>query len=162
MEITKKRALTIAVAFAIAMSIVLAAVIIANAQPKTVSYMGNDYEISSLSPETVEWLAWFNALSAEEQMMISYVPNDLVSSGVIMYMGKAYQVDSLSPDTIEWLTWFNALSAEEQMMISYVPSDLTEENAAVAEETNTYASTAQRPAACISVYFSGILHKNPR
>lgn len=143
MEITRKKILTIGIAVALSLAIVLAAVIAANMQPKTVMYMGHEYEISTLSAETIEWLEWFNTLTEVEQMTVSYVPWDLVAgNGVMMYMGRAYRVGSLSPETVQWLAWFNTLTEDEQMMVSYVPPDLAAElTAAAAEETNVQRET---------------------
>jgi hypothetical protein len=136
MEITRKKFLTIGIAFLISLAIVLTAVIVANAQPKTVMYMGHEYEISTLSAETVEWLEWFNTLSLAEQLTRSYVPGDLIGNGVMVYMGKAYRVGSLSPDTVQWLAWFNTLTEEEQAGVSYFPPNFAKELAAAEEATN--------------------------
>ncbi|WP_302416801.1 MULTISPECIES: hypothetical protein [Blautia] len=35
-------------------------------------------ERAALSDETIEWLTWYNGLSEEEQLSISYLPADLL------------------------------------------------------------------------------------
>lgn len=40
-------------------------------------------EKKALSQETIEWLAWYNGLSTDEQLAVSAVPADLlVASGI--------------------------------------------------------------------------------
>ncbi len=44
---------------------------------ETVAFHGSVYRTASLSAETLEWLEWYNGLSAAEQRAISYVPAEL-------------------------------------------------------------------------------------
>lgn len=46
-------------------------------QESTIQYNGRLYNKEDLSVETVEWLEWYNGLSEEEQLAVSYVPFDL-------------------------------------------------------------------------------------
>lgn len=41
-------------------------------------YEGTAYQKSSLSPETLEWLAWYTSLTREEQLALSIVPEQLI------------------------------------------------------------------------------------
>lgn len=43
----------------------------------TVMYHGREYYRSMLSEETLEWLEWYNSLSEEEQLAVSYEPQEL-------------------------------------------------------------------------------------
>jgi hypothetical protein len=43
----------------------------------SVCFNGNEFDKSSLSSKTTDWLDWFNNLSPESQAMVSYTPNDL-------------------------------------------------------------------------------------
>lgn len=45
--------------------------------PETVTYHGREYPRSIMSEETLEWLEWYNSLSEEDQLAVSYVPNEL-------------------------------------------------------------------------------------
>lgn len=42
-----------------------------------IQYMGQWYSREDLSEDTIQWLEWYNLLSPEEQMAISYVPGEL-------------------------------------------------------------------------------------
>lgn len=46
---------------------------------ETVEFHGELFSIVELSEETLEWLEWYNSLTPEEQLAISYVPNELYS-----------------------------------------------------------------------------------
>ena len=37
------------------------------------------FKRADLSPETVEWLEWYNELTEEEQLAISYIPGEIHS-----------------------------------------------------------------------------------
>lgn len=50
----------------------------AGCKSNTVTYRGQVYDADALSAETLEWLEWFNSLSEEEQLAISYVPNEFL------------------------------------------------------------------------------------
>lgn len=43
----------------------------------TVMYHGREYYRSMLSEETLEWLEWYNSLPEEEQLAVSYEPQEL-------------------------------------------------------------------------------------
>lgn len=45
--------------------------------PETVTYHGREFQRTALSEETLEWLDWYNSLSEEEQLAISYEPAEL-------------------------------------------------------------------------------------
>lgn len=45
--------------------------------PETVTYHGREFQRTALSEETLEWLEWYNSLSEEEQLAISYEPAEL-------------------------------------------------------------------------------------
>lgn len=40
-------------------------------------YEGRAYYRSMLSEETIEWLEWYNSLSEEERLAVSYEPEEL-------------------------------------------------------------------------------------
>lgn len=44
---------------------------------ETVTYHGREYYRSMLSEETLEWLDWYNSLPEEEQLAVSYEPQEL-------------------------------------------------------------------------------------
>lgn len=44
---------------------------------ETVTYNGREYYRSMLSEETLEWLEWYNSLPEEEQLAVSYEPEEL-------------------------------------------------------------------------------------
>lgn len=44
---------------------------------KTVNFHGKLFDKSELSKETLEWLQWYNSLSPEEQLAVSYEPYEL-------------------------------------------------------------------------------------
>lgn len=46
---------------------------------ETVEFHGEMFSKTDLSEETLEWLDWYNSLTSEEQLAISYVPNELYS-----------------------------------------------------------------------------------
>ena len=37
------------------------------------------FKRADLSPETIEWLEWYNELAEEEQLAISYIPGEIHS-----------------------------------------------------------------------------------
>ena len=41
-------------------------------------YHSHWYNKEDLSAETIEWLSWYNRLTEEEQLAVSYVPADLL------------------------------------------------------------------------------------
>ena len=43
----------------------------------TVTFQDRTFRKADLSSETIDWLAWYNALPQEEQLAISYIPADL-------------------------------------------------------------------------------------
>lgn len=45
--------------------------------PETVTYHGREFQRTALSEETLEWLEWYNSLSEEEQLAVSYEPEEL-------------------------------------------------------------------------------------
>lgn len=45
--------------------------------PETVMYNGREFLRTALSEETLEWLDWYNSLSEEEQLTVSYEPEEL-------------------------------------------------------------------------------------
>lgn len=47
--------------------------------PETVTYNGREFPRDALSEETLEWLEWYNSLSEEEQLAVSYVPPELMT-----------------------------------------------------------------------------------
>ena len=46
---------------------------------ETVEFHGKLFNKADLSKETLEWLDWYNTLTPEEQLSISYVPHELYS-----------------------------------------------------------------------------------
>ncbi len=48
-----------------------------SADKDTVMYEGRAYYRSMLSEETIEWLEWYNSLSEEERLAVSYEPEEL-------------------------------------------------------------------------------------
>lgn len=44
-----------------------------------IMYDGREYQRFMLSKETIEWLEWYNSLSEEEQLTVSYVPPELMT-----------------------------------------------------------------------------------
>lgn len=65
-------------------SIVLCAFMLANMpavlaqEEETVKFHNKIFNISELSEETIDWLAWYNSLSEDEQIKTSYVPAELL------------------------------------------------------------------------------------
>ena len=49
------------------------------AAPETVVFNGESLPAEGLSPETLDWLCWYNLLPREEQLALSYIPGDLLS-----------------------------------------------------------------------------------
>lgn len=47
--------------------------------PETVTYNGREFPRDVLSEEALEWLEWYNSLSEEEQLAVSYVPPELIT-----------------------------------------------------------------------------------
>ncbi len=47
------------------------------AENEVVEFQGQSFSKSDLSEETLEWLAWYNSLSPEEQLAVSSIPADL-------------------------------------------------------------------------------------
>lgn len=45
--------------------------------PETVTYNGREFLRTALSEETLEWLDWYNSLSEEERLTVSYEPEEL-------------------------------------------------------------------------------------
>ena len=45
-----------------------------------VEYQGRMFNKADLSPETIEWLEWYNELSETEQLAISYIPHEIQKS----------------------------------------------------------------------------------
>ena len=46
-------------------------------KPDMVEYRGHMFNKADLSPETIEWLEWYNELSETEQLAISYIPHEI-------------------------------------------------------------------------------------
>ena len=46
---------------------------------ENVEFHGKVFNKADLSAETIEWLGWYNTLTPEEQLSISYVPHELYS-----------------------------------------------------------------------------------
>lgn len=49
-----------------------------------VQYGDRMIDADNLSQETLEWLEWYNSLSKEEQLAISYIPPDLLEDGELV------------------------------------------------------------------------------
>ena len=47
-----------------------------------VVFAGRTVKKAELSEETLEWLEWYNSLSGEEQLAVSYVPGDLLEAAL--------------------------------------------------------------------------------
>ena len=44
---------------------------------ETISFHDKTFNKADLSQETIEWLEWYNDLSKEEQLAISYIPSEV-------------------------------------------------------------------------------------
>ena len=44
---------------------------------ETVMFNGQAFDKADLSQETIEWLAWYNGLTKDEQLAVDFIPADL-------------------------------------------------------------------------------------
>lgn len=54
------------------------------------------HQKDALSDTTIEWLNWYNELSAEQQEMVSYVPSDLLNAQTLR--GAIEAIEAVYPD----------------------------------------------------------------
>lgn len=112
-----------------------------SSENETVSFHDKTFNKADLSEETLEWIERYNALSPEEQLAISSIPEDLyelcgygnateevapTEADTVKYLDKTLNKSDLSAETLEWLEWFNGLSETEQLSVSFVPHDILE------------------------------------
>lgn len=54
----------------------------------TVEFHGDTFNVSELSPETIDWLEWYNSLPEEDQLKVSSVPADLSNENEFATRGE--------------------------------------------------------------------------
>jgi len=94
---------------------------------ETISFQDRVIHTEDLSPDTVQWLIWYNALSEEEQLAVSYIPSDLY-----VLCGYPAAEDAVAAETLPLIEnyqayqWLAALKAEEVAYIEFLNLDDTE------------------------------------
>lgn len=80
---------------------------------------------TSPAAETQTWLNWFDKLTKEDQLKVSYKPAELISfnENALLSLPNVDPLASFAPDTKEWLNWFNSLTEEEQLQVNYRPAE---------------------------------------
>lgn len=109
---------------------------------ETISFHDKTFNKADLSQETIEWLEWYNDLSKEEQLAISYIPSEVyklsgyseaetidaeseliaeedATDEIIIHNGKEYKKSELCNATLQWLE----LTEQERMLSSYLPPE---------------------------------------
>lgn len=72
-----------------------------NNNEDTISFGGKTLNKSDLSPETIEWLEWYNGLSETEQIATDYIPHEL---WYLNYADRTGGVDATEADIIRPVT----------------------------------------------------------
>ena len=96
-------------------------------QAETICFHDNALNTAELSPDTVQWLTWYNTLSEEEQLAVSYVPSDLYE-----LCGYPTAEDAAAEETqpavahYQAYQWLLQLKAEDVAYIEFIDLDETE------------------------------------
>lgn len=84
----------------------------------TITFHDNVLNKADLSPDTAQWLTWYNNLSEEEQLAVSYIPSDLYElCGYPAAEDAAAEETQPSADQYQAYQWMIKLKAED---IAYV------------------------------------------
>ena len=96
-------------------------------QADTISFHDTVIHTADLSPSTAQWLTWYNALSEEEQLAVSYIPSDLYE-----LCGYPAPEDAVAEETqplienYQAYQWLAALKAEEVAYVEFLNLNETE------------------------------------
>ena len=90
-------------------------------QADTIHFHGKILNISDLSPSTAQWLTWYNTLSEEEQLAVSYVPSDLYELCSYPAAEEAVAEETLpDADHYEAYRWMVSLKAEDVDYVEFL------------------------------------------
>lgn len=108
-----------------------------------IQYNNNWYDKKDLSEETIKWLNWYNSLSAEQQLAISYIPQELDEQkiiGSVMETSQAEKEDIMQEvsqaaekeTTIQKVSFYN----QEEEAEKAISAAILEKNMASSHSNN--------------------------
>lgn len=90
-------------------------------QEDTIRFHDKVLNIADLSPSTKQWLTWYNGLSEDEQMAVSYIPSDLYE-----LCGYPAAEEAIAEETqpgvhhYQAYQWMVSLKAEEVAYVEFI------------------------------------------
>lgn len=92
-----------------------------SSQSDTIRFHDKALNIADLSPSTAQWLAWYNALSEEEQLAVSYIPSDLYElCGYPTAEDTVAEETQPGADHYEAYQWMVGLTAEDVDYVEFL------------------------------------------
>lgn len=90
-------------------------------QAETIHFHDKVLNIADLSPDTAQWLTWYNTLSEEEQQAVSYVPSDLYElCGYPSAEDAAVEETQPRANQYEAYQWLVNLDAEDVAFVEFL------------------------------------------
>jgi len=90
-------------------------------QADTIHFHDKILNIADLSPSTAQWLTWYNTLSEEEQLAVSYVPSDLYElCGYPAAEEAVAEETQPGADHYEAYRWMVGLKAEDVDYVEFL------------------------------------------